>query len=59
LPLVNKFPTYHQYGKLYYKFDDATGTSSLPNAGLLSVTAEVHGNAIFKQVILYLLYNEC
>ena len=50
LPLVNKFPTYHKYGQLYLKFDVSSGTSSLVNAGLLSVTATVHGNAVFKEV---------
>ncbi|XP_071121963.1 uncharacterized protein [Mytilus edulis] len=49
LPLVNEYPKYHNYGQLYLKFDQTNGTSSLTNTGLLSLTAQVHGSAVFKE----------
>ncbi|XP_071123535.1 uncharacterized protein [Mytilus edulis] len=51
LPLVDEYPKYHNYGQLYLKFDQTNGTSSLTNTGLLSLTAQVHGSAVFKEVM--------
>lgn len=61
LSSISKYPTFHLYGKLYYKMDDnAEGTylrdkeTHLRDDGLLNHHGTIYGDPLFKDVsIMY------
>ncbi|CAG2227703.1 THBS2S [Mytilus edulis] len=50
LPSITKYPTFHRYGKLYYKMDQTTGSMYLKDEGLLEVPGQIQGSPILEDV---------
>lgn len=46
---INYYPKYHQYGQLHYKMNQESGSHNLMNDGLLTLSAEIHGNSTFVE----------